>query len=233
MVTPSCTESMASSFKEASAIGGSSLKLSNLACKLSCELDRRMEFLRCWICSVMCSSTSATTDSDVARKLAWNSANLSSRVCVGAPPWWKGQPAAFADSASPALAASALARTAAELACSHGGASVWMLRPMSREWSSATLARSSERCCCSILSDICRRSSRLRMLSSSATTAACTSESTGALESTFGDVAAGASSGAGFVARSLFAPRMSSVSSPSFGGFPMLPPSLSFHHGAR
>ena len=37
----------------------------------------------------------------------------------------------------------------------------------------------------------------------SATTAACTSESTGASESNFGDVAAGASSGAGFVARSL------------------------------
>ena len=42
------------------------MKPSSLACKLSCELDRRMEFLRCWICSVMCSSTSATTDSDVA-----------------------------------------------------------------------------------------------------------------------------------------------------------------------
>jgi len=37
----------------------------------------------------------------------------------------------------------------------------------------------------------------------SATTAACTSESTDALEFTFGDVAAGASSGAGSVARSL------------------------------
>ena len=83
---------------------------------------------------------------------------------VAAPgaPWWNGHPPAFAAAAPLSLAASAAARTAAELACWHGGSSVWMLRPMRREWSSATRARSSLRCCCSILSDVCRRSSRLR-----------------------------------------------------------------------